>query len=168
MPPLPRVPWKAIMYKNAARPKARFTTWLLMLGRMTTSDRLVKWGVQVDPECGLCHQHAESKEHLYVHCEYTRNIWSKMEHWMGLLPCTFATWEQHITWMIANSKGNSQRAEAFRMIYSETVYGIWMERNGRIFEKRSREWNIVVKEIAYVTCVRAPTRISPLVLSFKF
>ncbi|KAH0755220.1 hypothetical protein KY290_025490 [Solanum tuberosum] len=91
-----------------------------------------------------------------------------MENWTTIQHCTISTWDQHLDWMIANSKGHSQGAQVFRMVYSETIYAIWMERNFCIFEKRGREWESIAKEIAYVSCVRAPPKIRCTVQDFKF
>ncbi|KAH0749135.1 hypothetical protein KY290_028367 [Solanum tuberosum] len=137
----PRVSWKSIMYKNAARPKAIFTTWLLMWGKLLTIDRLLKWGMQNDSKCPLCCKHEETKEHLFVHCDYAKQIWIKMENWTTVQHCTISTWDRHLDWMVANSKEHSQGAQVFKMVYSETIYAIWMERNFRIFEKRGRNGN---------------------------
>lgn len=38
----PRVPWKCLMFLNAARPKSKFTTWLQLHDKMLTTDRLSK------------------------------------------------------------------------------------------------------------------------------
>jgi len=35
------------MYKNAAIPKAIFTTWMIMWGRLLTTDRLLKWRMKI-------------------------------------------------------------------------------------------------------------------------
>ncbi|XP_019237628.1 PREDICTED: uncharacterized protein LOC109217809 [Nicotiana attenuata] len=38
-----RVEWKTLMFNNAARPKAKFIMWLMMHGRLMTSDRIANW-----------------------------------------------------------------------------------------------------------------------------
>ncbi|XP_059281084.1 uncharacterized protein LOC132034737 [Lycium ferocissimum] len=74
----PRVSWKCVMFDNAARPKARFPLWLLMHGKLRTIDRLLKWGMNVDPECSLCHQEDDTREHLFVKCDFTRRLWTRL------------------------------------------------------------------------------------------
>lgn len=60
----PRVPLKCSMFSNDARPKAKFTMWLHLQGKLTTTDRLLKWGINVDPLCVYCKRHCETKELL--------------------------------------------------------------------------------------------------------
>lgn len=42
LPTMPRVPWKTLMFNNAARPKAQFTMSLHLQGRLQTVERLAK------------------------------------------------------------------------------------------------------------------------------
>lgn len=54
------------------------------------------------------------------------------------------------------TKGKLQQAILLKSSYTEVLYGIWIERNLKIFEKkRSHTWERVEKEIVYVICVRA-------------
>lgn len=48
LPHLPRMPWKNLVYKKAPRPKARFTMWLELQGKLLTTNKLAKWGLPVD------------------------------------------------------------------------------------------------------------------------
>lgn len=50
----PKVPWKCLMYMNAVRPKSKFTTWIQLHGKMLTTDRLSKWGQDVEKTRCLC------------------------------------------------------------------------------------------------------------------
>ncbi|XP_059277759.1 uncharacterized protein LOC132031906 [Lycium ferocissimum] len=82
----PRVLWRNLIFQNAARPKAKFTLWLLMHGRLLTTDRLHKWGVPVDLSCVFCHNHDESREHLFVECIYGQSLWSRLLTWIQRQP----------------------------------------------------------------------------------
>ena len=46
--------WKCLMYKNAARPKAIFTLWVMLNRKLATVDRLAAWGVVHDTTCVMC------------------------------------------------------------------------------------------------------------------
>lgn len=65
------------------------------------------------------------------------------------------TWEKHLEKIITHSKGKSINAQLFKMIYTEFVYAIWIERNMRIFEEKRRQWELIAKEIAYMVNLRA-------------
>ncbi|XP_019241332.1 PREDICTED: uncharacterized protein LOC109221313 [Nicotiana attenuata] len=151
---------------NDARPKAVFTMWLQLQGRLATTDRLVKWGLAVDTTCILCQNQLETKDHLFAECEFTKAIWRKMQQWLQWLPAM--TWNQHTKWAIQKAKGESQQAQIFRMVYAECIYAIWMERNHRIFEKKYRNWEAIAREVTYICHVRAAPRVKILLQSFVF
>ncbi|XP_060194929.1 uncharacterized protein LOC132624120 [Lycium barbarum] len=163
-----KMPWKCIMYQNVARPKATFTMWLLLLDRLLTAERLSKWGIKVDTKCCFCQKYDETREHLFVQCEYARQVWTRVGQWMHIQNFPPTNWIQHQQWLIINSKGKSQNAQVFKMVSTEVTYAIWMERNSRLFEKQSRSWEAIAKEIVYVACVRANPRIFDVIHSFIF
>lgn len=70
------------MFQNITGPKAQFIMWMLLHGRLLTIDILQKWGMTVDTQCALCHNHEETREHLFVNCEYNKNLWKKIMQWM--------------------------------------------------------------------------------------
>ena len=45
---------------------------------------------------------------------------------------------------------------------TEGIYGLWIERNNRIFEHKSKKEESIAKEIAYVTITRIPFNISKM------
>lgn len=135
----PRVAWKCLIFKNDARPKAKFTMWLQLQGRLLTTDRLAKWGLNVDLRCALCQSHDESRDHLFVEFEFTRFLWAKMIQWLQKQIHVGATWEQHLDRAIRNAKGRSLTAQIFRMVYVECIHGSmpygWKETRGFLRRK---------------------------------
>ncbi|XP_075077397.1 uncharacterized protein LOC142164116 [Nicotiana tabacum] len=71
---LPRVSWKCLIFQNTARPKAVFTMWLLLHGRLPTKDRLASWCITATSQCIICEGQDKSREHLFVTCPYTREL----------------------------------------------------------------------------------------------
>ncbi|XP_060200642.1 uncharacterized protein LOC132628907 [Lycium barbarum] len=156
------------MFQNAARPKALFIMLLHLLRKLLTTDRLNKWDIKVEPKCSLCQSCDETREHLFVQCTYTRVVWNRVLQWVQLQNYYPATWDQHQQWLIKHSGGKSLRAQIFKMLSTKVVHAIWIERNRRIFEKLSKNWEAVTKEIVYVTCVRAPPRFHHFLHSLVF
>ncbi|XP_019252771.1 PREDICTED: uncharacterized protein LOC109231567 [Nicotiana attenuata] len=98
LPTMLPVPWKCLMFKNDARPKAGFTMWLQLHRRLATTDRLVNWGLAVDTTCTLCQKQPETRENLFAEYEFTKAIWRKMQQWLQRLPTKgiqVQTWNQH-------------------------------------------------------------------------
>lgn len=163
-----RVPGKCVMFHNSARPKARFSLWLILQNKQLTVDKLDKWGMTVDKQCVLCQAAEESRDHLYVHCKYSKRIWMKISNWILRTPITPSSWDQQVQYITVACKGKSQQAQLFKLVYTEYSYVIWLERNAGIFEKKAREWDQIAREIAYTCNVRAPTGLASLVQQLSF
>lgn len=93
--------------------------WMLLYGRLPTTDRLAKWCLTVDTQCTLCHNHEEDRDHLFVKCEYTRKLWMKLMQWMQHDYTRTQNWEQHLDWSVKYAKGKTTRANIFRQVYAE-------------------------------------------------
>ncbi|XP_070029929.1 uncharacterized protein [Nicotiana sylvestris] len=111
-----RVEWKGLLFSNAERPKAKFSMWLMMHEKLLISDRLYKWGLNLDTQCVLCQRQEENREHLFTKCEYTKKVF-ETNYFNG---CKFNALEpeirqQHNQWIITCSKRKSQQAQVFKM-----------------------------------------------------
>ncbi|KAG5579266.1 hypothetical protein H5410_049893 [Solanum commersonii] len=84
-----------------------------------------------------------------------RQLWSRINLWLQRPIIQFATWEQHMEWVIKNAKGRTMRAQAFKIVYTECVYAIWLEWNQRVFEKKPEIMRVIAREIASMCSVRA-------------
>ncbi|XP_019241995.1 PREDICTED: uncharacterized protein LOC109222039 [Nicotiana attenuata] len=167
LPEMRLVAWKCLMFKNDARPKASFIMWLVLQGRLATADRLMRWGIIVDSTCSLCQAELETREHLFVECDYAKAIWKRLQKWLQWQQAP-DEWDQHVNWAIKSAKGKSQQAQIFKLVYAECVYAIWIERNNRVFEKKARRWEEIAREIVYTCHVRAGSRVQELLQNFTF
>ncbi|XP_009787587.1 uncharacterized protein [Nicotiana sylvestris] len=158
-----RITWKTLRFGNDARPKTQFTVWLHMHGRLMTVDRLSSWGINVDPICNLCNSHNETRNHVFMECPFSNKVWEGVLKWMQVPLFRTSQWELMEKWIIKTSKGKSQRAQIFKIAYTEWVHTMWIERNQRIFEKITKSHSQLMREIAYVCNIRASTRIKKLV-----
>ncbi|XP_059285119.1 uncharacterized protein LOC132038471 [Lycium ferocissimum] len=142
--------------------------WVHCHGQLLTSDRLLKWGISVDPICSLCQQCPKTKEHLFIECSFTSQIWARILAWIQRDSYSYTCWEQYLDWAVSCAKGKSQRAVVFKIVFAETVYAIWVERNLRVFEKRFRDGDSIAREVAYVSNVRAPVGVKQMLQSCVF
>ncbi|XP_060210236.1 uncharacterized protein LOC132637107 [Lycium barbarum] len=147
-----RVPWKCMMFRNAARPKAIFTLWLHIQDRLLTKERLVAWDMDIEPKCIFCDALLETRDHLFVLKDHPGPV----------------NWNTHLQWLIKSSKGNSQAAQVVKMVYTEGVHAIWIERNQRQFEQMSRSVEVVAKEVAVTCNIRALPGIQQLLRQYIF
>ncbi|CAH2037582.1 unnamed protein product [Thlaspi arvense] len=76
----PSVPWHKIVWFSRRIPKHSFLTWLFVLNRSPTRDRMREWGLPIDLVCVLCNSVAESRDHLFFDCPYSWEIWNSISH----------------------------------------------------------------------------------------
>ncbi|XP_019244307.1 PREDICTED: uncharacterized protein LOC109224177 [Nicotiana attenuata] len=165
---LPKVTWKNIICGNEVRPKAVFITWLQQQDSLLTATRLVSWGIQVDNRCVMCKEVAETRDHLFAECSAGRRVWKKLMQWLQLTWVNMNNWSQMQQWIEHNTKGKTNKAKLVKMVFTEYVYAIWMERNNRLFAHKENTRESMAREIAYTCHVRANSTTKMMLQKYKF
>jgi len=126
--------YKAIWFKGAT-PKHAFTMWTAQLDRLPTRTRLASWGLMIPIDCCLCSGFDESRDHIFLHCEYSRDLWHAIQQRLGLPPTNFGSWAGLLTWL--RCKTDSSPSILRKVSVQTLVYNVWRERNNRFFNLRS-------------------------------
>jgi len=71
----PSFPWKSIWCVKASAREA-FFVWTAALGKISTHDNLRKMNFVVIEWCCMRKKSGESIEHMLLHCEVVRDLWS--------------------------------------------------------------------------------------------
>ena len=79
----PKVSWAKGIWFSRNTPKFASNAWVTVLDRLPTGARMQKWNANISADCVLCHQHTETRDHLYFLCPYSKQVWENMA--MGLL-----------------------------------------------------------------------------------
>lgn len=140
----PIVNWAKIVWFPSGIPKHNFLTWLLMLDRCPTRDRLLRWGLPSDPNCLLCNTVPESRDHLFFSCNYSWTVWNRIADRLQLLPDR--SWETQITNM-QHYQGPRQDKLLRLLSWQATLYNVWSERNARLHQQISKPPDIVAKQV---------------------
>ncbi|XP_058216740.1 uncharacterized protein LOC131327608 [Rhododendron vialii] len=131
----PIQPWSSIVWYSKNVPHWAFILWLVVLHRLSTKDRLLSWGMNVEDGCVLCNNGQESHEHLFFHCVFSQSVWGAI--WQR---CSMAqirsSLSDMITWYIQNAKGSSFKCWLLKSVLAACVYNLWIERNLRIFQHK--------------------------------
>ncbi|XP_059310635.1 uncharacterized protein LOC132061986 [Lycium ferocissimum] len=129
-------------------PKWIFILRLAAHERLYTRDRLVKWGLTKNPDCPLCQTGLETIGHLFFQCTYSATVWRELLKWQGIqrLPME---WTRELQWANEHAKGRNNKAEVYRMVMAASVYHLWIERNNRIFQQKTRAPAVLLRLIIH-------------------
>lgn len=143
----PKVEWSQLIWFSAHIPKCSTITWLAILNRLSTEDRLVMFGIKSASYCSLCGG-SESHDHLFFNCPYSASVWQSL--------CTKRnvdwspkSWRDWITFL-SSFKGKSLRSIVIRLVLTVSVYHIWIERNVRKFQNKLCSVEVVVHKICSI------------------
>jgi hypothetical protein len=68
-------PWKGIWRVQAPK-RVAFFVWIAALGKIFTHDNLRRRGIVVVEWCVMCKKLGESVDHILLHCDVARVVWS--------------------------------------------------------------------------------------------
>lgn len=152
-PRIARVAWSKLVWNFCAIPKHSFISWMAILGRLPTRDRLRCWGLQIVEECLLCGLEPESIEHIFGTCSFSKPIWWRILQSCGIQR-TLGTWQEDFSWIIRKSKGKSLQAQILKCAWNAYIYQVWFERNSRLHGKSIRSVDSIFEDIKFTVKVK--------------
>ena len=94
-----KVEWYSAVWFNQAIRRHSFVVWLGVHDRLSTQDKLLKWGLLNSTSCVFCSRNIEDRNHLFFECTFTANIWKRV-----LMLCGESrmprTWDNEFLWVI--------------------------------------------------------------------
>lgn len=102
---------------------------MVVLDRLPTRDRLISWGLQVNHLCLLCNSTAESRNHLFLDCPFSHDLWSLVAN-RCRLPL-LRNWSDLLNQMINLPPPKSSKLLSL-LAWNSVLYWIWIERNTRL------------------------------------
>ncbi|XP_058222497.1 uncharacterized protein LOC131332341 [Rhododendron vialii] len=138
---------EAIREKFPIQPQWSFILWLAALHRLSTKDRLRNWGMAVDALCCLCQDEEESHHHLFFDCSYSTRVWQYLvsKNRVAGIPNNMG---DVLDWLQGNVSWDSFRFVSLKCTLAATIYGLWQERNFRIFCAKMKDHTQVATDIA--------------------
>ncbi|CAN1176904.1 Putative ribonuclease H protein At1g65750 [Linum perenne] len=115
---------------DGCRPRNSFFAWLYSLRRLSTKDRLIRWGIPCDPSCVLCSTGAhETHEHLYFDCDFSKELCSTLLGRIVAIPSFDGALLSSKFSVLA--KGKAAKSILARIIWTAVIARIWKERCSR-------------------------------------
>lgn len=142
--PQPLVPWAKIVWFSYGIPRHCFLTWLVLLDRCPTRDRLTRWGLNVDPLCLFCNTDHESRNHLFFECRYSVTVWNQIAYRCDLQ--AHASWHDNLNQLLA-LRGNRDSLRLRLLATQATIYWLWNERNTRLHHQIFRPPGAIISLI---------------------
>lgn len=129
-----------LIWHAKAPSKIRFFMWLATKGRCLTADNLQKRGWPHSDCCTLCTRESEDCAHLFSKCVYTVRVWSLLRSWINVPFPIPGRSELGLTewWMQARLRFRHCYRDNFDSVCMLVCWTVWKERNGRVFDQRSR------------------------------
>ncbi|OMO78705.1 reverse transcriptase [Corchorus capsularis] len=132
----PHVSWHRLLWFSYNYPRHSLITWMVILDRLPTKDRLRQWNLQLDSmDCVLCGQHTDCRDHIFFTCDYSKKVWMKV-----LAACrlhrTVGNWHYEFQWALSKLKGKSLLSLILKLAWNAFCYVIWRERNRRLFQRQ--------------------------------
>ena len=141
-----KISWHRLVWNPFVVPKHAVITWLAILNRLPTVDRLKAWGIDKDGLCSLCKQEQESRDHLFFECSYSKAVWKKVLQLCGLNR-EVLDWRREFAWAVQKFKGKALITKILKISWNAYIYCIWKERNNRLFVHKEDSIEQVLEHI---------------------
>ena len=124
------------IWKSKAPPRCKFFMWLAVHRRCLTADNLERRNWPSNGVCPLCSSEPETCSHLFVHCNFSIQVWARFRDWaradFQTPDLNFSTTEDW--WLKARAGIPKQMRRNFDTMAILLHWRIWKERNARIFD----------------------------------
>lgn len=145
--PVIEVDWAEVVWNSYGIPRQNFHTWLVLLDRCPTRDRMLRWGLTVSPLCLLCNNAPESRNHLYFDCNFAFDLWALSARRCGITPNR--SWQDTISQLRNLPSGRLSKPHRLLVLlaWQSTIYWLWHERNERLHSNTFRSVDSIFKTI---------------------
>ncbi|CAL9233161.1 unnamed protein product [Arabidopsis halleri] len=128
----PKKSWAPLVWHKAAIPKHALTSWLFILNRNPTLDRLSTWGFDIELDCLLCGLAHESRNHLFFECAFSTEVWRLITHKLRISSSPLL-WDEILLWLPTASTSKHKKL-AILQGWQGAIYELWRERNRRFHD----------------------------------
>ncbi|KAI8533301.1 hypothetical protein RHMOL_Rhmol11G0286700 [Rhododendron molle] len=141
----PTVDWAHMVWHKQYVPRWSFILWVALLGRLSTIDRLMEWGVTNAKDCVLCYGGQESHSHLFFECQYATLVWTCIRSKCCRHGDNLSLWAE-VQWG-SHHCSKSVSTIIYQWCLAASEYFLWRERNSRIFRQVGVDSYTLVKRI---------------------
>ena len=136
------------IWRAHAEPKCRFFAWLVAHKKIRTAENLALRGWPHDPICKLCRIHPETVQHLCHECTFTTAVRDSVLTANDLpTPSMTSTTDRDFDgwWLHYIQSLPKERRRVASGIIIYIIWGVWKERNRRVFSNLAKNVVDVVR-----------------------
>ncbi|GJW28397.1 reverse transcriptase domain, reverse transcriptase zinc-binding domain protein [Tanacetum coccineum] len=135
------VNWYNVVWFSYCIPRHAIRMWLVVQQKLKTQDRLRQWdvGPSIDLnllKCPLCDLVLNSHDYLFFECAFSSQVWSKVRVLCGMDAISPRLMDV-VSFIVPISKAKTVVRILSRIVVAATSYYVWLERNGRLFKKKT-------------------------------
>ncbi|XP_060959260.1 uncharacterized protein LOC133030510 [Cannabis sativa] len=147
-----RVDWCNEVWSRINTPKHSFLTWLAILQRLKTKDRLCRFRVIDSPVCSFCNIADETTEHLFFRCDFSQQCLMQVKNWLQWK--ARADTMQVVLKTIRKAKQTKFKTNVKPSSIAALVYLIWKARNDLIWQKKVLKAEELVQRLQKIVKTR--------------
>ncbi|CAG7884595.1 unnamed protein product, partial [Brassica rapa] len=159
-PRQPDQPWHDVVWFKGAIPKHAFTMWVTNYDRLPTRTRLATWDLTISVTCPLCASLPETRDHLFLSCRYTYDIWSQVFIRCRPPSQMFVDWAELLSWIRAGT--DKKKILLKKLAVQAVIFQIWKQRNNLIHNNAylppSSVFRAIDREIRNIISSRRSTK----------
>lgn len=134
--------WANTAWNRATTPRSRFILWLAYQDRLKTKHKLMNMGVIDNDTCPICGSNAETTDHLFFKCEFSRQCVDMVRQWLKVPWNVWSLKDTHRKRHMPRRK-----VRIIEAILGNLVYAIWRTRNEAVWNQKVTSVRKVVDSI---------------------
>ena len=140
--------WVQLLWHRVIPKSYSFLCWRVLWRRLSTLDRVMVHKPEINQTCRFCVTYDESVDHLFLACDFTREIWRRccVALHLDFDPTDISL--ELVVLRLPHLMGTSRGGILARLTLLTWIFSVWEERNARIFYHQSRQPYQVVATIA--------------------
>ncbi|CAN1344297.1 Putative ribonuclease H protein At1g65750 [Linum perenne] len=123
--------------------------WQVAHERVSTIDNLIRRGMMIPNRCAMCGKDAESITHLFRECSFASQVWFRFSSRLSVFgPFPLSTQDWFWAWKGMNC--SSTFSPCIKVLLHGVLWGLWGERNNRVFRDEESSPRAVIFRIAFM------------------
>lgn len=147
------------MWNSVNIPKHAFISWLSVLDRLRTREKLRQAGICQDTACLLCDQGSDACSHLFFKWKFSSSVCQGIMRCLNIPSGTHANLYVHWKKWGRKFKSKKQQQIAYASL-AAIVYHVWKTHNHALWKKVIMRPIVFIKLIQFVLCIRAKNWVS--------